>query len=106
MCLSSGGVDEPEYYPSGNHRRLADLQKLGHRRAAVILRTRHARDKASTRGKALAELGKIATTIHIPRYIDAKAVRRAHPVDWTDLVSTHDTDIKSLSSTMPVSRDE
>ncbi len=82
------------------------MQKLGHRKAAVILRTRHARDKAYTLAKALSELGKIATTIHILRYIDAKAFRRAHPIGWTDLVSTHETDIKSVSSTMPVSRDE
>lgn len=56
--------------------RLAGSLKLGHLKAAGIMRTLQVRDKPTTLAKALSEIGRIAKTIHILRYIDDKAFRR------------------------------
>jgi TnpA family transposase len=56
--------------------RLAGSLKLGHLKAVGIMRTLQVRNKPTTLARALSELGRIAKTIHILRYIDDKAFRR------------------------------
>jgi TnpA family transposase len=56
--------------------RLAGSLKLGHLKAAGIMRTLQVRDKPTTLARALAEIGRIAKTVHILRYIDDPAFRR------------------------------
>jgi len=56
--------------------RLAGSLKLGHLRAAGIMRTLQVRDKPTTLALALSEIGRIAKTIHILHYIDDDAFRR------------------------------
>ena len=50
--------------------RLAGSLKLGHLKAAVIMRTLQVRDKPTSLARALSEIGRIAKTIHILHYID------------------------------------
>ncbi len=50
--------------------RLAGSLKLGHLKAAGIMRTLQVRDKPTTLARALSEIGRITKTIHILRYID------------------------------------
>jgi TnpA family transposase len=56
--------------------RLAGSLKLGHLKAAGIMRTLQVRDKPTTLARALSEIGRVAKTIHILRYIDDPAFRR------------------------------
>jgi TnpA family transposase len=56
--------------------RLAGSLKLGHLKAAGIMRTLQVRDKPTTLARALAEIGRIAKTVHILRTIDDPAFRR------------------------------
>ena len=56
--------------------RLAGLLKLGHLKVAGIMRTLQVRDKPATLARALAEIGRIAKTVHILRYADDPGVRR------------------------------
>ena len=57
--------------------RLAGSLKLGHLKAAGIMRTLQVRDKPTSLARALSEIGRIAKTIHILHYIDDPAFRRA-----------------------------
>jgi TnpA family transposase len=50
--------------------------KLGHLKAAGIMRTLQVRDKPTTLARALSEIGRVAKTIHILRYIDDPAFRQ------------------------------
>ena len=50
--------------------RLAGSLKLGHLKAAGIMRTLQVRDKPTSLARALSEIGRIAKTIHILHYID------------------------------------
>jgi TnpA family transposase len=56
--------------------RLAGSLKLGHLRAAGVMRTLQVKDKPTTLARALTELGRIVKTLHILRYIDDSAFRR------------------------------
>ncbi len=56
--------------------RLAGSLKLGHLKAAGIMRTLQVRDKPTTLARTLSEIGRIAKTIHILHYIDDAAFRR------------------------------
>ena len=56
--------------------RLAGSLKLGHLKAAGIMRTLQIRDKPTTLARALAEIGRIAKTVHILRTIDDAGFRR------------------------------
>jgi len=56
--------------------RLAGSLKLGHLKAAGIMRTLQVRDKPTTLARALAEIGRIAKTVHILRTIDDPVFRR------------------------------
>ncbi len=56
--------------------RLAGSLKLGHLKAAGIMRTLQVRDKPTTLARALAEIGRIAKTVHILRYVDDPGFRR------------------------------
>jgi TnpA family transposase len=56
--------------------RLAGSLKLGHLKAAGIMRTLQVRDKPTTLARALSEIGRVAKTIHILHYIDDPAFRR------------------------------
>jgi Tn3 transposase DDE domain/Domain of unknown function (DUF4158) len=56
--------------------RLAGSLKLGHLKAAGIMRTLQIKDRPTTLAKALAELGRIIKTLHILSYIDDKPFRR------------------------------
>ena len=50
--------------------RLAGSLKLGHLKAAGIMRTLQIKDRPTTLARALSELGRIVKTLHILRYID------------------------------------
>ncbi len=50
--------------------RLAGSLKLGHLKAAGIMRTLQIRDKPTPLARALAEIGRIAKTVHILHYVD------------------------------------
>jgi TnpA family transposase len=56
--------------------RLAGSLRLGHLRAAGVMRTLQVRDKPTTLARALTELGRIVKTLHILRCIDDPAFRR------------------------------
>lgn len=56
--------------------RLAGSLKLGHLKAAGIMRTLQVKDRPTTLAKALAELGRIAKTLHVLRTIDEPDFRR------------------------------
>ena len=56
--------------------RLAGSLKLGYVQAAGVMRTLQIKDKPTTLARALSELGRIAKTLHILRYIDDKPFRR------------------------------
>ena len=56
--------------------RLAGSLKLGHLKAAGIMRTLQVRDKPTTLARALTEIGRIAKTVHILRYVDDPGFRR------------------------------
>src|SRR5271168_2243913 len=56
--------------------RLAGSLKLGHLKAAGIMRTLQIKDRPTTLARALSELGRIVKTIHVLRYIDNSAFRR------------------------------
>ncbi len=56
--------------------RLAGSLKLGHLKAAGIMRTLQVRDKPTTLARALAEIGRIAKTVHILRTVDDAGFRR------------------------------
>ena len=56
--------------------RLAGSLKLGHIRAAGVMRMMQVKDKPTTLARALTELGRIVKTLHILRYIDDPAFRR------------------------------
>jgi TnpA family transposase len=56
--------------------RLAGSLKLGHLRAAGVMRTLQVKDKPTTLARALTELGRIVKTLHILHYVDDKAFRR------------------------------
>ena len=56
--------------------RLAGSLKLGHLKAADIMRTLQVRDKPTTLARALSEVGRIAKTVHILRYVDDPTFRR------------------------------
>src|SRR3546814_20519836 len=56
--------------------RLAGSIKLGHLKAAGVMRMLQVKDRPTTLAKALSELGRIIKTLHILRYIDE--IGRAH----------------------------
>lgn len=56
--------------------RLAGSLKLGHLKAAGIMRTLQVKDKPTTLARALSEIGRIAKTVHILHYVDDAAFRR------------------------------
>ncbi len=56
--------------------RLVGSLKLGHLKAAGIMRTLQVRDKPTTLARALAEIGRIAKTVHILRTVDDAGFRR------------------------------
>ena len=56
--------------------RLAGSLKLGHLKAAGIMRTLQVRDKPTTLARALAEIGRIAKTVHILHTVDDAGFRR------------------------------
>jgi TnpA family transposase len=75
--VSKGTINLPlirENWPDAI--RLAGSLKLGHLKAASIMRTLQVRDKPTTLARALSEIGWIAKTIHIRHYIDDAAFRR------------------------------
>ena len=67
--------------------RLAGSLKVGHLKAAGIMRTLQVRDKPTSLARALSEIGRIAKTIHILRYVDDAAFRRRilTPLNHTEL---------------------
>jgi TnpA family transposase len=56
--------------------RLAGSLKLGHLKAAGIMRTLQIKDRPTTLARALSELGRIVKTIHILRYVENSTFRR------------------------------
>jgi TnpA family transposase len=56
--------------------RLAGSLKLGHLKAAGVMRMLQVKDRPTTLAKALSELGRIIKTLHILRYIDDRPFRR------------------------------
>ncbi len=56
--------------------RLAGSLKLGHIKAAGVMRMLQVKDRPTTLAKALSELGRIIKTLHILRYIDDRPFRR------------------------------
>ena len=56
--------------------RLAGSLKLGHLKAASVMRMLQVKDRPTGLARALSELGRIVKTIHILRYIDDPAFRR------------------------------
>ncbi len=56
--------------------RLAGSLKLGHLKAAGVMRTLQVKDRPTTFAKALSELGRIIKTLHVLRTIDDPAFRR------------------------------
>jgi hypothetical protein len=55
---------------------LAGSLKLGHLKAAGVMRMLQVKDRPTTLAKALSELGRIIKTLHILRYIDDRPFRR------------------------------
>ncbi len=56
--------------------RLAGSLKLGHLKAAGVMRILQVRERPTTLAKALAQLGRLIKTLHILNYIDDEAFRR------------------------------
>ncbi len=56
--------------------RLAGSLKLGHLKAAGIMRTLQVKHRPATLARALSEIGRIAKTVHILHYVDDAAFRR------------------------------
>lgn len=56
--------------------RLAGSLKLGHLKAAGVMRTLQVKDRPTTLAKALSELGRIIKTLHVLRTVDDPAFRR------------------------------
>lgn len=56
--------------------RLAGSLKLGHLKAAGVMRMLQVKDRPTSLAKALSELGRIIKTLHILRYIDDRPFRR------------------------------
>lgn len=56
--------------------RLAGSLKLGHLKAAGVMRTLQVKDNPTTLARALSELGRIIKSVHVLRYIDDPAFRR------------------------------
>ncbi len=56
--------------------RLAGSLKLGHLKAAGVMRTLQVKDNPTTLARALTELGRIIKSLHVLRYIDDPAFRR------------------------------
>jgi TnpA family transposase len=56
--------------------RLAGSLKLGHLKAAGVIRMLQVKDRPTTLARALSELGRIIKTLHILRYIDDAPFRR------------------------------
>lgn len=56
--------------------RLAGSLKLGYVQAAGVMRTLQIKDRPTTLARALSELGRVAKTLHILRYLDDKPFRR------------------------------
>lgn len=56
--------------------RLAGSLKLGHLKAAGVMRTLQVKDNPTTLARALAELGRIIKSLHVLRYVDDAAFRR------------------------------
>lgn len=69
--------------------RLAGSLKLGHLRAAGVMRTLQVKDKPTTLARALTELGRIIKTLHILRYIEDPAFRRRILVQLNRQESRH-----------------
>jgi TnpA family transposase len=69
--------------------RLAGSLKLGHLRAAGVMRTLQVRDKPTTLARALTGLGRIVKTLHILRCIDDPAFRRRILVQLNRQESRH-----------------
>jgi TnpA family transposase len=69
--------------------RLAGSLKLGHLRAAGVMRTLQVKDKPTTLARALSELGRIVKTLHILRCIDDPAFRRRILVQLNRQESRH-----------------
>jgi TnpA family transposase len=75
--VSKGTINLPlirENWPDAI--RLAGSLKLGHLKAAGIMRTLQVRDKPTTLARALSEIGRIAKTVHILHYVDDATFRR------------------------------
>jgi TnpA family transposase len=75
--LSKGTINLPlirENWPDVI--RLAGSLKLGHLKAAGIMRTVQVKDKPTTLAGALSEIGRIAKTVDILHYIDDATFRR------------------------------
>jgi len=60
----------------GDFLRLAGSLKLGHLKAAGVMRILQVKDRPTTLARALSELGRIIKTLHILRTIDDPAFRR------------------------------
>lgn len=56
--------------------RLAGSLKLGHLKAAGVMRMLQVKDRPTTLAKALAQLGRIIKTVHVLNYIDDPTFRR------------------------------
>ena len=56
--------------------RLAGSLKLGHLKAAGVMRVLQVKDRPTTLAKALSQLGRIIKTLHILNYIDDPVFRR------------------------------
>ncbi len=56
--------------------RLAGSLKLGHLKAAGVMRTLQVKDRPTTLAKALSELGRVVKSLHILRYVDDRQFRR------------------------------
>lgn len=69
--------------------RLAGSLKLGHLRAAGVMRTLQVKDRPTTLARALTELGRIVKTLHILRYIDDPAFRRRILIQLNSQESRH-----------------
>jgi TnpA family transposase len=56
--------------------RLAGSLKLGHLKAAGVMRTLQVKENPTTLARALSELGRIIKSLHVLRYVDDAAFRR------------------------------
>jgi TnpA family transposase len=69
--------------------RLAGSLKLGHLRAAGVMRMAQVKDRPTTLARALTELGRIIKTLHILHYIDDQAFRQRILVQLNRQESRH-----------------